>query len=163
VQLSEELADMGLVVVQAPAAKDRVDPRHQFRNRYRCLAPGMLSDLILEVLDRLLPGIGVEVTRTETTTDLAGCQPQGPRSPLDLVSQELEADLYVNDPRLVRVQRHAQRLQESGGLRQSTLRFRTCVAGDHPSSGPGEFHPQALTDPDVRLSPHPALMIRSMV
>jgi hypothetical protein len=36
-------------------------------------------------------------------------------------------------------------------------------AGDKESSGPGEFRPQALTDPDVRLSPHPALMIRSMV
>src|SRR5436305_10148248 len=31
------------------------------------------------------------------------------------------------------------------------------------SSGPGEFHPQALSDPDGRLSPHPALMIQSLV
>ncbi len=31
------------------------------------------------------------------------------------------------------------------------------------SSGPGEFHPQALSDPDGRLSPHPALMIQSPV
>ena len=31
------------------------------------------------------------------------------------------------------------------------------------SSSPGEFHPQALTDPDGRLSPHPALMIQSPV
>ncbi len=26
------------------------------------------------------------------------------------------------------------------------------------SSGPGEFHPQALTEPDVSLSTHPALI-----
>src|SRR5262249_4088034 len=68
-------------------------------------------------------------------TDLTGCQPQGPRAPLDLVSQKLEADAYVNDARLVRVQRHAQRLQESGGLSQRTVRFRPCVAGDHPIVG----------------------------
>jgi len=27
------------------------------------------------------------------------------------------------------------------------------------SSSPGEFHPQALTDPDVNVSAHPALII----
>jgi hypothetical protein len=27
---------------------------------------------------------------------------------------------------------------------------------DHESSGPGELHPQALTDPDVSVSTHPA-------
>src|SRR5262245_7815058 len=34
-------------------------------------------------------------------------------------------------------------------------------AGDQESSGPGEFHPQALADPDGSLSTHPAL--RSLV
>src|SRR6516225_11211532 len=157
VELSEELADVGLVVIQAPAAKDRVDLGHQLRDGYRSLASGTLPDLVLEVLDRPLPGIGVEVARTGAATDLAGRQPQRPRSPLDLVPQELEADLHVDDTRLVRVQRHAQRLQEGCGLGQRTLRFRPCVAGDHPSSGPGEFHPQALTEPDGRLATHPAL------
>src|SRR5262249_31611523 len=132
VELSEELADMSLVVVQAPAANDRVDLSDQRRNGYRSLAPGTLSDLLLEVLDRLLPGIGVECARADAATDLVGRQPQRPRSPLDLISQELEADLHVNDPRLVRVQRHAQRLQENGGLGQSTFRFGPCLAGDHP-------------------------------
>ena len=31
------------------------------------------------------------------------------------------------------------------------------------SSSPGEFHPQALTDPDVSLSTHPALIIPSQL
>jgi hypothetical protein len=35
------------------------------------------------------------------------------------------------------------------------------VARDDESSSPGEFHPQALSDPDRRLSPHPALLVRS--
>jgi len=30
------------------------------------------------------------------------------------------------------------------------------------SSSPGEFHPQALTDPDVNVSAHPALIIQSL-
>jgi hypothetical protein len=30
------------------------------------------------------------------------------------------------------------------------------------SSSPGEFHPQALTDPDVTVSRHPALIIQSL-
>src|SRR5262245_30766150 len=82
VELSKELADVSLVVIQAPAANDRVDFRHQLRGGYRSLAPGTLADLVLEVLDRLLPGIGVEATRTDAAPDLAGRQPQGPRSPL---------------------------------------------------------------------------------
>jgi hypothetical protein len=44
-----------------------------------------------------------------------------------------------------------------------SLRILPLLEADDESSGPGEFHPQALTDPDVRLAPHPALMIRSMV
>jgi hypothetical protein len=34
---------------------------------------------------------------------------------------------------------------------------------DDQSSGPGEFHPQALTEPDGKLALHPALMIQSPV
>jgi len=31
---------------------------------------------------------------------------------------------------------------------------------DEESSGPGELHPQALTDPDVSVSTHPALTVQ---
>ena len=34
------------------------------------------------------------------------------------------------------------------------------AATDHESSSPGEFHPQALTEPDGSLSAHPALITR---
>jgi hypothetical protein len=33
------------------------------------------------------------------------------------------------------------------------------IHGVEKSSSPGEFHPQALTDPDVNVSAHPALII----
>ena len=31
-----------------------------------------------------------------------------------------------------------------------------------PVSSPGEFHPQALSEPDLRLSPHPAPIIQPL-
>ena len=38
------------------------------------------------------------------------------------------------------------------------------VAGPyHESSSPGESHPQALTEPDVNLSAHPAPIVQSQV
>jgi len=33
----------------------------------------------------------------------------------------------------------------------------------HEPSSPGEFHPQALTDPDVTVSRHPAPIIQPWV
>src|SRR3954452_20357181 len=48
------------------------------------------------------------------------------------------------------------------GLDLVPKEFLRC-AGDQESSGPGELHPQALSDPDGRLAPHPALMIQSPV
>jgi hypothetical protein len=33
--------------------------------------------------------------------------------------------------------------------------------GDDESSSPGESHPQALTDPDLNVSAHPALIVQS--
>src|SRR4051812_9817044 len=46
---------------------------------------------------------------------------------------------------------------------QQPVMLRVSVHQDHESSSPGEFHPQALTEPDVRLSPHPALITRPLV
>jgi hypothetical protein len=34
------------------------------------------------------------------------------------------------------------------------------VHQDHRSSRPGESHPQALTDPDMNVSAHPALIVQ---
>ncbi len=47
-------------------------------------------------------------------------------------------------------------------LDQSVCRGRTAHV-DVASSSPGELHPQALTEPDVNLSAHPALIVQSQV
>ena len=44
----------------------------------------------------------------------------------------------------------------------TNFRFDTCRRGNE-SSSPGEFHPQALTEPDVTVSRHPALIIPSQL
>ena len=82
----------------------------------------------------------------------------------DVLSQEIEAFLHMRDPGLLVGELEPSFLQEVSHERLDliTKEFLRC-AGDQESSGPGEFHPQALSDPDGRLSPHPALMIQSPV
>jgi hypothetical protein len=41
------------------------------------------------------------------------------------------------------------------------VNFESPVAADE-SSSPGDFHPQALTEPDGKLSLHPALLVQSL-
>ena len=41
--------------------------------------------------------------------------------------------------------------------------FVSMLKTDQESSSPGESHPQALTEPDVNLSAHPALIVQSQV
>src|SRR5271157_4733511 len=43
------------------------------------------------------------------------------------------------------------------------FRFLPCPAVDHTVSSPGESHPQALIEPDVNLSAHPAPVIQPQV
>ena len=49
--------------------------------------------------------------------------------------------------------------------RMEFLQTRRCfivvLKADHKSSSPGESHPEALTEPDVNLSAHPALIVQS--
>jgi hypothetical protein len=45
-----------------------------------------------------------------------------------------------------------------------SLRPLICLKTEnHASSSAGEFHPRALTEPDVRLSPHPALTTQPLL
>jgi len=45
-------------------------------------------------------------------------------------------------------------------LLQSFLGFSLGSADDHKVSGPREFHPRALSEPDMNLSAHPAPIIQ---
>jgi len=63
---------MSLAIVLAPSADDRIDLLDQLRHTHRSLSQSSLPNLILEMLDGLLARIRVEVSRTDTATDLAG-------------------------------------------------------------------------------------------
>jgi len=82
------------------------------------------------------------------------------------------------DPHLTRSRRAFSLTLTTGALDPSRSRwFGACLRRPAPrglpssradiawrtSSSPGEFHPQALTEPDGSLSTHPALMIQSPV
>src|SRR3954447_3565663 len=103
VKPGEELADVGLAEILAPPADDRVEFGDQLPGADRGLPPGPPTDLVLEVLDRLLPRVRVEVPMTAACTDLARGQLQGPAPALDRVPQELETGRDVDDSRLLDV------------------------------------------------------------
>src|SRR5262249_3854763 len=70
----------------------------------------------------------------------------------------------MRDPGLLVRELEPPSLQEMGHERSDLITKEFLRrAGDQESSSPGEFHPQALTEPDGSLSPHPALITRPMV
>jgi len=82
----------------------------------------------------------------------------------EAISKELEAFfVHMNDFCFGRMQREA----TLGGPRmhhfQRLFGFFASATLNDRSSSPGELHPQALTEPDVNLSVHPALIVQSWV
>src|SRR5262249_47433301 len=113
VESVEELSDMGPLVVVAPTTHNGVRLFYQLLSAHRSVAPRQPANLILEGADRFLPGVRIQRSRLGPSSDLARRQPHGPTASLDLVPEELEAMLDVHDPRLLRIDVHAQLPQES--------------------------------------------------
>src|SRR5512135_3430514 len=114
-------------------------------------AVGQFADLATESLDhfrgRARPDVGLARLRRV--------------APADRIAQKVERLLgYPTQPRLGLVDRQLQ-LGHHAPHRGHRLIGRAPTA-DHESSSPGEFHPQALTEPDGSLSTHPALITRPM-
>src|SRR3954470_8323019 len=57
---------------------------------------------------------------------------------------------------LALVERQAELRQPVLELREKLPRLCLVLTADHQSSSGGDLHPSALSEPDVRLSPHPA-------
>ena len=70
IQPGEERADMGLAKVIAPPADDRVDLIDERLRRHRSLSTGQLADLVLEVVDGLLPWKRIHITPAYADFDL---------------------------------------------------------------------------------------------
>jgi hypothetical protein len=136
IKLSEEFPNVGSFVILTPTLQDRIDFRDDLFGRQRNPPLGVLPDLPLEPLDRLLAWVRLHGTGRGTATQLAAHR--GSRSPLlDLVPQKLEAAVNVHNPRFLRMQLHIE-------LRQNSLRIGQCCLGLR-------FGPTG-DDPIVRLS-----------
>ena len=78
-------------------------------------------------------------------------------SSLDRIAAELD------QTRLSFVQLQAKLGEPRVEIFQARFRLTMVLKANHKSSSPGESHPQALTEPDVNLSAHPALIVQSQV
>ncbi len=123
---------MGTTVVVPPSADDRVDFSNELLSRKGSFPTSSLPNLILEVIDRLLPRIRVQVPLRGPSTDLVGCKPQPAAAPLDLVSQKLESMPHVHDLSLLGMKLNTELRKNLGGDPQRSLCFRPRSAGHHP-------------------------------
>src|SRR5262249_46030017 len=129
IETVEEPSNVGSLVILAPPPQERVELLDQLPGLQGHLPLGTLPDLVPETTDRLLPRIRVQRTRTGLATDLARGQIKLLPA-LDLVTQELEAVLDVNNPRLMRMKLHAQLFQDSEGGLHSGSRLCYRLAGN---------------------------------
>ena len=90
VETGEELANVSLAEVKAPAANDRIDLGDDLLGAHRGLAPSATAYLFLEVLDRFRAWIRIEVTLTGTATNPRARQRKTPSATLDFVSEKLK-------------------------------------------------------------------------
>src|SRR5512140_682063 len=131
----------------------------------RLFVPGCVQPLVTDRLADRLGGLVAdrrEEAHEELPPSILG--PPGPKG----VAEEVELDvlmlappvlvLAVHDLGLLRVKLKMALLQTLPDRFEHVLRLSPALGVNDQSSSPGEFHPQALTEPDVRLSPHPALI-----
>src|SRR5215472_565617 len=112
VESVEELSDVGALVVMAPSPQYRIEFLDQLLGLERDTSPRKRAYLIHETLDRFLARKSVQRPRLSTTADLARRQPKL-LATLDLVPKKLEPLPDMHDPRLLRMQLHAQLVQDS--------------------------------------------------
>src|SRR5512135_3468053 len=86
---------------------------------------------------------------------------RGRKEPLDRENPAVP-HLKTEEP-LLRVKLKAALLQTLPDRFEHVLGLSLALGVNDQSSSPGEFHPQALTEPDGRLAPHPALITRPLV
>ena len=135
IQPGEERADMGLAKVIAPPADDRGDLIDERLRRHRSLSTGQLADLVLEVVDGLLPRKRIPITPAYAGVDLVGAQPQRTLATLDLVPEACKPVPHMDDTRLARMQGDPKRSQDVGSRLQRSHCLRSRPAGDHPIIG----------------------------
>src|SRR5215471_19588818 len=110
----EELADVGAFVILTPPPHQGIPFQNQLLSCQRSRPFGSLPDLVHETADRLHLGIRIPRVLSGLTTNLALRQMKLSVPALDLVAEELEAVPDMDNPRLLRMQLHAQLFQDFG-------------------------------------------------
>ena len=83
--------------------------------------------------------------------------------PLGSCRTSFSGSVKVHQPRFLQVEFQPEPAQAFGKHFQHSLRILLIVKQQQKSSSPGEFHPQALTEPYVNVSAHTALIAQSPV
>ena len=130
--------------VREPSPQGRVESRDDAREAVAAGAPGFHRRRVLELRQALL-------ARPSTALREA-------------IAQKLEALGHgVHDARLGRVENQLGLLDPLRNFAELLFGFLPTSTQDHESSSPGDSHAQALAEPDVNVSAHPALIIQSQV
>src|SRR5260370_16240265 len=150
VETLEEFSDVGAFVILAPPAQERVELLNQLLGLQRHCPFGSLPYLVHETTDRLRFGIRIQRILSGLTTNLALGQMKLSVPALDFVAKELEAVPDMYDPRLLRMQLHAQLFQDSAGRIHCGSCLCSPFAGNHP----------IIAIPPYPLPPHPPLPLK---
>ena len=133
---------MAVFEILKPALKGPIDIRYNREETMTISTPGLVTDRILEFLLALTPGPA--------------------HAPFKMIAQKVEATANgrIDNAGFRRVQSKARLgrplLNHSQG--KKSLIFR--ATQNDKSSSAGELRPHALTEPDVNLSAHPALIVQ---
>src|SRR5450759_568227 len=120
--------------VMSPSPQHGIQSLDQLLGLERHASPGKRAYLIHETADRFLPRDGVQRPRLSTTADLARWQPKL-LAALDLVPKKFESLPDMHDPRLLRMQLHAQFIQNPKRRGHCRPRFCCRLAGRYPVVG----------------------------
>src|SRR5262245_7138109 len=131
VQPVEEFSDVSPFVIVTPTPQNRIQFFDQLLGREWDASLGKRTYLILEATDGPLAWVRIERPRPCGATDLILRQLEL-LSSFDLVAEKVEAVLDMYDARLLRMQFHAQLLQNPKRCCYRCSRFLRRFTGDYP-------------------------------
>jgi hypothetical protein len=157
IQLSKAFPGVAVAEITAPALGPAVEiVDHRADGDETPLGAGQLSNLLVGAGHRLYRGKYIEIAMG--TTEEVAIVPQRKTQKVQALTRFVKLDdlrfLAIDGELESSFEQSLDPVDQLPGL---------IARQDHESSGPGEFHPQALSDPDGSLSTHPALMIQSPV
>ena len=125
-----------------PTPEGPIDVQDNREETMAISTPGLVTDRVFEFLLALSPGPA--------------------HAPLKVITQKVETadNGRIDNAGFSRVQSKTRLGRPALNHVQSNESLSFCATQNDKSSSAGEFHPHALTEPDVNLSAHPALIVQ---